>query len=124
MRILVIEDNESFGLMLCAALREEGFEADNALSGKAGIKMSLAYNPDLILLDYHLGDMTGYDVAIALRCARVTAATPFILLSSLGGDPLLIGSFKKLPNCRAVLVKTLPLHEITAGIKQALGCTP
>lgn len=120
MKILVIEDNPEFSNLLSVFLREEGFETDTALSGKAGVKTALSFLPDLILLDYHLGDMTGYDVAIAIKYMRNTATIPFILLSSLGADPLLISGFKKIPSCRATLVKNQPLNEILAVIKQIL----
>lgn len=112
MKVLVIEDNEQFAMMLCDSLREAGFEVDSALSGKEGIKSALSFLPDLVLLDYHLGDMTGYDVATGIRCMRATATTPFILLSSLAEDPLLLAAFKKLPNCKGALVKTQPISEI------------
>jgi len=121
MKILVIEDNESFSLMLCGVLREAGFETGSALSGKEGIKSALSFLPDLILLDYHLGDMTGYDVALGIRCMRATAGIPFILLSSLADDPLLTGAFKKIPACRAALVKNQPVSEILAAVNSVLG---
>jgi len=120
MKILVIEDNESFSLMLCASLREAGYEVDSALSGKAGIKTAVYYLPDLILLDYNLGDMTGYDVAMALKYMRNTASMPFILLSSVGDDQLIVASFKKQANCRGTMVKNNPVTEILAAVSAAL----
>lgn len=119
MKILIIEDNTEFSCMLSTFLQEEGFETDTASSGKAGVKMAVYNRPDLILLDYQLGDMTGYDVALALKYMKNTAGIPFIVLSSLGADPLLINSFKKSPGCRATLVKTLPLHKILETINKA-----
>ncbi len=120
-RILVIEDNETFSLMLCGVLCEAGFEIGSALSGKEGVKSALSFLPDLILLDYDLGDMTGYDAALCIRCMRATAGIPFILLSSLADDPLLLAAFKKLPNCRAALVKNQPVSEILAAVNSVLA---
>lgn len=123
MKILVVEDNESFSLMLCSALREAGFEVASALSGKEGIKSALFFLPDLILMDYQLGDMTGYDAAIAIKCMRATASTPFILLSSLADDPLLTAAFKKMPSCRGALVKSRPFSEIVDFVHAVLRRT-
>jgi two-component system CheB/CheR fusion protein len=119
-RILVIEDNETFSLMLCSVLRETGYEVAAAFSGSEGVKSALAFLPDLILLDYHLGDMTGYDVALGIRLMRATARTPFVLLSSMGDDPFMVGSFKKLSNCRAILGKNQPVPVILSAVDDAL----
>jgi DNA-binding response OmpR family regulator len=83
-RILVIEDNESFSLLLSSVLREAGHEVFSAFSGREGIKSALAFLPAIVLLDYHLGDMTGYDVALGIKMMRATVSTPFVLLSSMG----------------------------------------
>ena len=120
MKILIIEDNYEFSQMLSSFLREAGFETDTAMSGKEGMKSALYYLPDLILLDYHLGDMTGLDVVLAIKCMNKTAKIPFIVLSSLGADPLLINGFKRIPSCRDTLVKTQPLAEILKVIKKIL----
>ena len=120
MKILIIEDNPGYSALLTSFLNEEGFETSAALSGKEGVKAAFSYLPDLILVDYELGDMTGYDVAIAIKCMRATANTPFILLSSLAADPAISAGFKKLSNCRATLVKTQPLAAILETIEKAI----
>lgn len=117
MKILIIEDNHEFAQMLSTSLREVGFKTDMAMSGREGIKSALYYLPDLILLDYHLGDMTGYDVALGIKCMGKTAHIPFIVLSSLAADPLLIGGFKKMTSCRGALVKTQTFEEILTAIR-------
>lgn len=121
MKVLVIEDNEPFALLLCAALREAGYEADSALNGLVGIKTALAWRPELILLDYHLGDMSGRDVALYLERMQATAAIPFLLLSSMAGDPLVDGAFTRIPGCRGALSKTRPVPEIIAAVGRALA---
>ena len=118
MKILIIEDNPGYSTLLSTFLGEEGYETSAALNGKAGVKAALSFLPDLILVDYELGDMTGYDVALAIKCMRATAAIPFILLSSLGADPMISAGFKKLPNCRATLVKSQPLSAILETIQK------
>lgn len=106
--------------MLSSFLKEEGFETEAALTGKDGIKKTLSSLPDLILLDYLLEDMTGYDVAIGIKYMRATAEIPFIVLSSLAADPMLISGFVKFPNCRGMLVKTQPLPQILDAINSVL----
>jgi hypothetical protein len=52
--------------------------------------------------------------------ACATSAVPFIPLSSLAEDPLLLAAFKKLPNCRGALVKTQPISEILNAVFGAI----
>lgn len=111
MKILIIDDNYEFSQMLSGFLQEAGFETDIAMSGNEGIKSALSFLPDLILLDYQLDDMTGYDVALEIKHMSKTADIPFIVLSSLGADPLLISGFKKVPSCRTTLVKSSRLMK-------------
>lgn len=121
MKILIIEDNQEFSNMLSSFLREEGFETEAAFTGKDGIKKTLLFRPDLILLDYHLGDMTGYNVAMGIRYMRSSSNIPFIVLSSLGADPLLISSFTKISSCRGTLTKNQPLAKILEAVTSALN---
>lgn len=117
MKVLVIEDNENFSVLLRSCLEEEGYEAVAAFDGKDGIKTALSFLPDLILLDYHLGDMSGYDVAVGIGCMRATADIPFILLSSMGDDPLVVRGFQKFRSCRGTLSKARPLAELIAAVR-------
>jgi DNA-binding response OmpR family regulator len=116
-----VEDDESYALLLGSFLRDEGFEVELAASGKEGLKKALSFAPDLVMLDYHLGDMTGYDVAVGLRHMRNSSRIPFLVLSSVGADPMLLAGFERLPNCRAVLVKSQSTEEIARAVHAVLG---
>jgi CheY-like chemotaxis protein len=53
-----------------------------ALQGGLGLELARAHHPDLILLDLHLPDMAGEDVAMALRADESTRAIPIVVLSA------------------------------------------
>jgi len=118
MKVLVIDDNEEFSLLVGEALREKNFEVHSVLTGAEGIKAALATRPDLILLDYELGDMCGHDVAVAIRCMRATARIPFILLSSRAEDPMLLDGFDKFSSCVGAIGKGVPMAEIVGRVEQ------
>jgi CheY-like chemotaxis protein len=65
--IVVIEDVEDLAEILVMLLRSEGYGAQYALSGKAGIALSCALDADAVLLDYMLPDMNGAEVGEQLR---------------------------------------------------------
>ena len=124
MKILIVEDNTELAWILADCLKKEGFETQIAATGAAGVKGALSYLPDLVLLDYNLGDMTGHDVAVAIKNMRQTSAIPFIVLSAIGADPMLVRGFTKLPNCRGTLSKTLSTKEVLKAIRLALPPRP
>jgi len=119
-KILIVEDNPELSWLLGERLKAEGYETRTAESGAAGIKAALNFLPDLMLLDYNLGDMTGHDVAVALRNTLKTAGVPFLVLSAHGADPMLARGFAKLPNCRGAMSKVLSTREVVKAVEQAL----
>ncbi len=124
MKILIVEDNPELAWILADRLKIEGYKTQIAANGAAGVKLALSYLPDLVLLDYNLGDMTGHDVAVAIKNMRKTSGIPFIILSALGADPRLVNGFAKLPNCRGTLAKILSTKEVLKAVHRALHAGP
>jgi len=120
MKILIVEDNIELSCMLEDCLKTAGYKTQIAGSGAAGVRIALSYLADLVLLDYNLGDMTGHDVAVAIKNMHRTSRIPFIVLSAIGADPMLVRGFSKLPNCRGTLSKVLSTKEVLKAIHHAL----
>ena len=57
--ILIAEDNEDLRKMLAWLLQPRGYETLQAATGKEAIQVAIAAQPNLILLDLNLPDMTG-----------------------------------------------------------------
>ncbi len=66
-RVLYIQDETAERGRVAAALRSAGFEVVEAGSGLAGIEAATACSPDLLLVDLHLPDLDGSEVASKLR---------------------------------------------------------
>jgi len=60
-------------------LELEGYTACFARTGAAGIDLAVRSSADAVLLDYMLPDMTGADVAIALRADPKTRKVHIIM---------------------------------------------
>lgn len=119
-KILVIEDDWNFQALITVFLAENGFAVESADSGKAGLKKALCSRPDLILLDYNLGDMNGQEAAFWLEYMKGTRGIPVLLLTALGGDPEIAGPLSKSPVCRGILCKSRPLSEVLEKINSVL----
>ena len=82
--ILIIDDEEDFCHFVKLNLEEtKHFEVLTAYNGPDGIDLAIRYQPDLILLDIIMPNMTGTEVAEALRNNKATKDIPIIFLTAI-----------------------------------------
>jgi CheY-like chemotaxis protein len=67
--VLIVDDDQEGRDALRAFLRSWGYEVAVAADGREGITVALEHRPDVVLLDIHLPDMDGYEVARRIRAA-------------------------------------------------------
>jgi PAS domain S-box-containing protein len=80
--VLYIEDNlANLRLVERILMRVGNIEVLSAMQGNIGLELAQTHRPDLILLDLHLPDMSGEDVAAALMEADATREIPIVILS-------------------------------------------
>ncbi|NBO25583.1 MAG: DNA-binding response regulator [Actinobacteria bacterium] len=77
--ILVVEDEESFRDALQYMLTREGFDVVIAPNGAEGIRLFDSKNPDLVLLDLMLPEVSGTEVC---KYIRAKSSTPVIMLTA------------------------------------------
>lgn len=81
-KILVIDDLPENVFLLQDRLENEGYEVITAYEGKSGINKSISEQPDLILLDIMMPDITGLDVCKKLVGNDETSHIPIILVTA------------------------------------------
>ena len=79
-RVLAVDDISPNLRLLRAVLEPEGYEVITAETGAAALE--LAPDADLILLDVHLPDMSGFDICEAIRRDPATTATPVVMITA------------------------------------------
>lgn len=77
--IVVIDDSEDLAASVAKLLELEGYIACFALTGTAGLDLVFRSGAHAVVLDYVLPDMTGADVAIALRADPATRKLHIIM---------------------------------------------
>lgn len=78
--LLIIDDRPHNLLLLSTLLIKQGYQVRKALSGAAAIRTVAAQMPDLILLNMHLRDMSGYQVCGALKTNPEACSIPIIFM--------------------------------------------
>jgi len=66
-RILVVDDEPSIVDAVATALRYEGFEVREEVTGRGALATATEFEPDLVVLDWMLPDIEGIDVGRRLR---------------------------------------------------------
>ena len=77
--LLFIEDDDSIRLALRLALEDEGYEVREADDGRSGLQSFAREEPDLVLLDLRLPDISGFEVC---RTLRKSSIVPIIIVTA------------------------------------------
>ncbi|NCV11245.1 MAG: response regulator [Rhodobacteraceae bacterium] len=80
--ILLVEDEPAQREMLAYNLEAEGFDVITADNGEDGLLMVEENNPDLIILDWMMPQLSGIEVCRRLKSNPKTRQIPVIMLSA------------------------------------------
>lgn len=85
-KVLIIDDDKNASDLIQVMLEAEGYEVLKTMNGKDGVQLALSENPDLIILDLIMPDISGFNVAYQLKQQPKTRNTPIIILTSMDVD--------------------------------------
>jgi two-component system, OmpR family, response regulator len=77
-RILVVDDEPSIVDAVATALRYEGFDVEEATSGREAVAAVARFEPDLVVLDWMLPDIDGLEVGRRIRDRGFDTAILFL----------------------------------------------
>ena len=78
-KVLFIEDDDAIRLALRLALEDEGYEVVEAHDGASGLVQFGRCQPDVVLLDLRLPDLSGFEVCKAMRSS---STVPIIMVTA------------------------------------------
>ena len=81
-QVLIVEDERPIREMIAFGLRRAGFEVREAEDCRAARALLADKQPDLLLVDWMLPDMSGLELTRQLKRDRVTRELPIILLTA------------------------------------------
>ena len=93
-KILIVDDVMSNVLLLKVLLTNEKFAIATASNGRQALEQVEKENPDLVLLDVMMPDMSGFEVAQHLKSNPNTADIPIIFLTALNSTADFVKGFQ------------------------------
>jgi two-component system, chemotaxis family, chemotaxis protein CheY len=83
MRALVIDDSRAMRALLARLLGEIGFSVDEAGNGREGLEHLQAHGiPDVVLVDWNMPEMSGFEFVQAVRANRDYDAVRLIMVTT------------------------------------------
>ncbi|MDH4585430.1 response regulator [Pseudomonas sp. BN415] len=106
-KVLIVDDEEILAGNFQTYLEMLGCEVQTATSGAIALEVVVNFKPDLLVLDYRLPDMTGFDVFDALRTLHSCEA---VLMTAHPSIEVCNRAIER--NIDIILLKPFPLHEL------------
>lgn len=116
-RILVVDDDPVHVQLMESLLRPLDFEVESVGTGGEAAAAAARFRPDLAMLDLSLPDMTGWDVARALRADPANDALRVLIVSA-NAHEFLPGSDKALHD--GFLMKPVDMTLLLAALQTQL----
>jgi CheY-like chemotaxis protein len=87
LRVLVVDDRRDASFPVQRLLELDGHEVQVADDGPTGVELARRFMPELVLCDLNLpGELTGYDVARALRGDPVMCSVYLVAVTGYSGE--------------------------------------
>ncbi|HKP12399.1 MAG TPA: response regulator [Blastocatellia bacterium] len=85
-KILVVEDTVDTRALIKMMLTLEGYSVYEAADGREGLAQAKGVQPDMIVTDIRMPEMSGIEMVEHLRQDTTFAKTPILVLSAFGDE--------------------------------------
>lgn len=117
--ILIVDDDPGAQRRLRAALEARNYRTLSSENGVAGFQLALRERPDLILMDVHLPDISGLEIADWIKTDEKLKETPVIGLAS---NQLRAAEQRVLSRgCDGFLGKPLTMDKVIEAVEDLAG---
>jgi two-component system phosphate regulon response regulator PhoB len=120
-KIFIIEDEPSIIQLVQHNLEKNGFIVSSSVNGNDGLKELKKFQPDLLLLDWMLPDLSGIEICKNIRKDNSFKNLPVIMLTAKGEEEDKIKGLDS--GVDDYLTKPFSFNELMARIKAVLRRT-
>ena len=117
-KIFIIEDEPSIVKLLTYNLEKEGFIVSFSDNGNDGLKSLKNFEPDILLLDWMLPDLSGIEICSLIKKNEKLSKIPIIMLTARGEEEDKIKGLDS--GVDDYLTKPFSFKELLARIKALL----
>ena len=117
-KIFIIEDEPSIIQLVQHNLEKEGFIVSSSINGNNGLKELKKFEPNLLLLDWILPDLSGIEICKNIRKDMKLKSLPIIMLTAKGEEEDKIKGLDS--GVDDYLTKPFSFNELLARIKAVL----
>lgn len=115
LRVLVVDDDPSVLALLEQYLRRSGYSPLTAINGSEALAKVRDEEPDLILLDIMLPDISGHEVCARIRAERSIRQIPIVMMTAHGDREILVRCLEN--GADDFIRKPIDLSELKARLR-------
>jgi two-component system, OmpR family, alkaline phosphatase synthesis response regulator PhoP len=123
-RILIVDDEPDFSMIVQTYLEKEGFATEVAYNGVEGFEKIKANPPDAIVLDVMMPEMDGFELCALLKKDSAYVNIPVVLLTAVA-DRVTSTKYSHYDGMSTeaddYLPKPASADDITQSVKRLLG---
>ncbi len=115
MKVLIVDDDPAMTDLIKLLLAPAQYEVVTANNGQDGINLAKTFDPDIVLLDLMMPEMTGSQV-----CKRIRkfSNVPIIIMSALDNPTLVVDALDA--GADDYLIKPVPNRILTAQMEKVV----
>jgi len=121
-RILIVEDDRLSLIVLRQLLMAEGYEILQSSEGWDGISRARSEQPDLIVMDIRLPDISGLDATLLLKQNDQTKSIPVVALTALVTPEDQANALEN--GCDAYIAKPVNIGNLLRTVELFLPSSP
>jgi len=121
MKLLIVDDSTVIRKVIKAAADVLQMETEEAQDGIEALeKLSVSYKEiDLVLLDWHMPEMSGYDVLVTIKSSDKYKDIPVMMVTTEGQKSNIIAAIRA--GADNYLVKPFTIDELEYKITECIG---
>jgi len=118
--IILVVDDQPFVCETVAIMLKNAYEVHTFTSGKEAMDYMSDHSADLVLLDYEMPVMTGFEVLLAIRANKHNSKTPVVFLTAETNERMRMEMMER--GAVDYICKPIDSSVLHKSIKKQLSC--